>query len=369
MSVRADRHTASTPASRLTADEEPASPEGGARATQWPSVSHANCFDALRLIAASAVLLSHSFALSGHHEPSIGSDNVGTLAVLAFFAISGFLIPQSWRREPRLGRYLLKRALRIMPALIVVLLATVLVLGPLVTTWPLRSYLGSTESWLYFPRNATFRALGELPGVFAGNPYPRAVNGSLWTLTPEIHTYLLVAALGFVGVLRGRLTSTAAFVAVVLVSVLAPNLNAMALGDAPAIQAFAFGALLYLWHDRLPAQAWTVAALLAIWISLANTGAGRILAALAVAQATIFIGSRAPTFLRGLTRRGDLSYGLYVWAFPIQQTTAFVWKGVSALELTAVAFPVTALLASMSWTLIEKPALRLKSRSLWSKPR
>jgi len=331
------------------------------RLAQRPA-SRRNSFDALRLLAAATVLVSHSFALSGRAQPSIGDTTIGTAAVIVFFAISGFLITQSWQREPRLARYLIKRALRIMPALIAVLALVTFVLGPIVTTRPLGSYLSSSETWLFFMRNAVFRTAGELPGVFASNPYPRAIDGSLWTLPIEVHAYLLVAVLGVVGLLRGRLTGAGAFLAVCLASAALPEATGNILGNDEVVRAFAIGAVLYLYQDSIPWRAWIASAILAAWVVAASTGAAQLLAVLSLTYATIYIAHRVPNLLGAVTRHGDLSYGIYVWAFPVQQTAALLWKGISPLELIAVASPITVLLAFLSWRLIEHPALRLKRR-------
>jgi peptidoglycan/LPS O-acetylase OafA/YrhL len=326
------------------------------------SASRRNCFDALRLLAALAVLVSHSFALAGRHQPSIGETTIGTAAVIVFFSISGFLITQSWRYEPHLWRYLAKRVLRIMPALIVVLALVTFLLGPLVSTRPLGSYMQSSQTWTFFVRNAVFRSAGELPGVFVHNPYPRAIDGSLWTLPIEVHAYLLVAVLGVVGLLRMRASAAGAFLAVCLASAAMPQTVGNVLGDDELVRTFALGALFYLYRDRVPWRAWIAAVLLLAWVLARDSGAALSLAVLAIAYTTIYLAHRLPMLLRSLTRHGDFSYGIYVWAFPMQQTAALVWKGISPVELIAVSLPVTCLLAFLSWRLVEQPALRLKAR-------
>ena len=341
----------------------------GSRPVTEADVSHRNCFNTLRLGAAVAVLVSHSFAVVARHEPSVGTNTVGRVAVLVFFVISGFLITQSWLREPRLGRYLLKRGLRIFPALVAVLGLTALVLGPIVTTLPGGSYLHSYGTWSYIFQNTAFRTVYELPGVFGGNAHPRAVNASLWTLPVEVHAYLMVAALGLLSVLRTRAAAVAAFVAVGLISFSAPHPTEAVLGAPDLVRAFAAGALLFLWRDRIPWRAWIAASLVVAWLLLANSGRiGQGLAIAAVAYTTVLVAHHGPDILRRLTHRRDVSYGIYLWAFPVQQTTALVLRGITPLEMMAVALPITSVLALASWTVIERPALRLKSIGLRGLP-
>jgi len=80
----------------------------------------------------------------------------------------------------------------------------------------------------------------------------------------------------------------------------------------------------------------------------------------AVAFAVLAFAFRTPAWLRRLTALGDVSYGIYVYAFPVQQSVAAIWPGIDPLVMFAIAFPVTYGLAFLSWRLIERPALALK---------
>ncbi len=147
-------------------------------------------FDWLRLGGAFAVLVGHSYVLTGN-PPLLG---IGWHAygVMLFFAISGYLITGSWQADPDPLRYAVKRARRIMPGLIVVVLATALVLGPLLSVDPAAYWAGA---WRYVWRNVLLLPLHVLPGVFTANPYPVAVNGSLWTLPVEVFMYAMTPLL------------------------------------------------------------------------------------------------------------------------------------------------------------------------------
>ncbi|MDQ6619088.1 MAG: acyltransferase, partial [Pseudomonadota bacterium] len=185
-------HTSAQPALELAA---PLSPDRGAR--------HNN-LDLVRFIAAAMVLVSHSYTLTGRNgEPALfGYETIGGLAVAVFFVISGFLVTGSWLRSPSLRTFALKRALRIMPALVVVVTFSALVLGALLSPLPLGQYYVHPQTRDYF-LNLTFTELNySLPAVFARNPFPHAVNGSLWTLPIEVSMYALLALLGAVHLVR-----------------------------------------------------------------------------------------------------------------------------------------------------------------------
>ncbi len=169
--------------------------------------SRQNNFNALRLIAAVMVLVSHCFALTGRTEPfaSLSGQTLGELGVSIFFAISGFLIAKSWDTDPAPWRYALKRALRLLPALIVAVLVTALIVGPVVTTLSPSSYFANLGVYRYMAENSVLDTInGRLPGVFVHNVYPDAVSGSLWTLPVEATAYVGAAALGVVGALNRR---------------------------------------------------------------------------------------------------------------------------------------------------------------------
>lgn len=168
-----------------------------------PRNTISNNFDFLRFVAAYMVLFSHQLVLTGNSGPNITSFDLGKLGVVIFFSISGYLVTQSWDHDPSIWRFLAKRMLRIWPALIVVTCITVLFLGPIVSTEPINHYFINHKTWDYF-RVLKLIIRYELPGVFVTNPFPNAVNGSLWTLPIEFRWYLILMALGVVGLLRNR---------------------------------------------------------------------------------------------------------------------------------------------------------------------
>ena len=331
-----------------------------------------NNFDVLRLLAASFVLFSHSYALVGHPEPfaDVSGWTFGEIGVVMFFAMSGFLIAKSWNEQPNLAPFSAKRGLRLLPALILAVSVTVFVVGPIFTVLPLSSYFSDPTTWLYLVRCAfliTF--FGTLPGVFETNPYPDAVNGSLWTLPVEACCYALAAALGSLGLLRRSGVLLAFSLLLVLcVTPLSPisiapaggttggNLSLVILLGAT----FVLGNLAYSLRSRLHLS-WTIAAvLMALWIVTWGGGWSRATGVLAIAFSVLVLAFRTPAWLRRLTAPGDVSYGIYVYAFPVQQSVAAIWGAIDPLLMMAIAFPVTYVLAFLSWRLVERPALALK---------
>jgi peptidoglycan/LPS O-acetylase OafA/YrhL len=311
-----------------------------------------NSFDLMRLAAAMLVIFHHGFVLAGHAPPVLGAiKDLGGLGVGIFFVISGYLIAASFERSADIGVYLAKRVLRIAPALIVMLLLTAFVLGPLITTLSTGAYLTRPEPWLYVVRNTLlYPVTYALPGVFEHNPFPVAVNGSLWTLRLEFTCYLGIALLGAGRALKGAVVAglaLAAAAAFLVIEHVLPNGaggEALRLIDLAARNGFLFlaGAWFHL-RGRKPGRWETgvsaVLLLTPVWI-------------LGLPAVVLALGH-----VRGPKLPADISYGLYVYAFPIQQVLA---------SLGWLTFPASLLatlpLAIMSWYLVEKPALTLKRR-------
>jgi peptidoglycan/LPS O-acetylase OafA/YrhL len=335
----------------------------------------ANNFDVLRLLAATLVFVSHCYPLTGYAEPfgALAGWTLGEVGVVMFFAMSGFLIAKSWTDRPQLVPFALKRGLRLLPALVVAVALTVFAVGPLFTTLSVGGYFADPATWLYLARNSlllTFSA--HLPGVFAHNVYPDAINGSLWTLPVEVSAYAFVAGLGLVGLLRRSwILVVAASVAVLLttplLSLTSTAGDSAAAGDTRIIvklfAAFLLGSLMFTVRRRLPLSWVVFTALAALWVVTWDTAWTTVTGVLAISYGVLVLGLRTPDALRKLAAPGDVSYGIYIYAFPVQQSVAaLVGPSLTPAGMLALAYPPTYVLALASWRMIEQPALSLKGR-------
>ena len=322
-----------------------------------------NNFDTLRLCAAIGVLISHSFPLSfdaAEPQPlyllTDGQTELGSISVLIFFVISGYLITQSFGRSPFALRFIAARALRIVPGLFVALVLTAAVLGPAVTTLPLDQYFSRPDTAWYVPRNLSlFMLQYGLPGVFDANPARGVVNGALWTLQYEVLMYLVVLALGMARLLRPGVV-LALWLGVMLLSWRWIGALRVQFGTP-----FLSGAVLYLWRDRVPLD-WRLAVVSAAALPVTAQARGvRQAFPPCGAYLVIFTATMPSVRLPNLARGGDLSYGLYIFAWPVQQTvTCLIGPPLTWYENVAVSLPVVLGLAALSWHLVEKPALSLK---------
>jgi peptidoglycan/LPS O-acetylase OafA/YrhL len=338
---------------------------------------HRNSFDTLRLLGAVLVIIGHSFPVLGQPSPELGV-SVNGIGVMIFFSLSGYLITLSIEADPNLGRFAAKRALRILPALWVVVLFATFAAGPAFTRLPLADYFTSAATWTYLSQNFVLWTAHLLPGVFDHAPYPWSVNTSLWTLPVEVTMYVLTPIFiviarklrraGIVLLLLGCLGATLAYKT-------RPGwfdlpLYGFRLSDGlQYMPSYVLGCLFaQLGLANLP---WTKAR----WIVAGSLGVLALMAILPsatwsltillipIAAATLFVGVSPLLHFRLIERVGDLSYGIYLWGWLVQQSIVqLTHGGIGPVALAAIALPVCALVAYGSWHLVEKPALRLKPK-------
>lgn len=328
-----------------------------------------NNLNLIRILAAGAVLVSHAFALVAGDEMAeplraTTGLSLGQYAVAIFFGISGLLIARSFDRRQTFAHFCIARFLRLWPALLVVLTLTAFALGPIVTSLRTSEYFASLQTWAYVPRNASLAFRNDLlPGVFGRNPYGAATNGSLWSLFYEVACYAGVVVIGCIGGLRRKPLFAAFFLAVLIAhgwSVFAApsggiayRLDIMFFVGLP----FALGMAVYVWREsvRLSPQGLAFVWVMVLAVSSTAFFSSAIMAALVYTSLWLAFVPKG-TVLR-YNDLGDFSYGVYIFAYPVQQTLVDLWPGHSPWLNIAASVPVTLTLSIASWHLIEKRAL------------
>ncbi|HKU43756.1 MAG TPA: acyltransferase [Polyangiales bacterium] len=331
-----------------------------------------NNFDALRFWAALVVLWSHAFPIaygSEAHEPlyalSGGQSTLGGVAVSLFFVISGYLITRSFERSESSWTFTRARILRIAPALLVVLAITAFALGPIVSDHSAAEYFRSGAPYRYVLAQASFtRHIDVLSGVFADHALPY-VNASLWTLRYEVACYVLVLVLGVSRLLTRFVTLLLYLGAIAYLAVvehLQTDLHAELPGPDRLLDLgakFLAGALVYQWRVPLRARwAWLALAVLGftVW-----AGAFRSAERIVLPYAVLFVAIGTTRRLPALTRFGDLSYGTYIYAWPVSQCAVLALAEPSWFGVGLIATPIVLALAFASFHLVEKRALAWKA--------
>lgn len=326
------------------------------------TIHRENNFNLLRLVLASLVIIGHSPDLvigSDSGEPStmmLGAISLGELAVDGFFLLSGYLILQSWHSQPNAWSFLKKRVLRIYPGYLAAGLICAFLVGP----------LGASPSQ-YFASMDFGALLGSLlllqvpavPEVFSGQPNP-GINGSMWTISREFMCYLLVLALGVVGALRVRhfwLGLTAA----VLAALVFLKLSYLPSHGLRLWSFFLAGGCYYLYRERV-CYDWRLALILASInaICLLSWRLSELALATVGGYVLFYLAGKRFHVLSGFNRFPDVSYGVYLYGWPIQKLLVWYFPTLSHWELSVLALMAALLVGTGSWYLIEKPALRFK---------
>jgi peptidoglycan/LPS O-acetylase OafA/YrhL len=336
-----------------------------------------NNFNLVRMIAALAVLITHAFSLaigSEKAEPTfalLGGMSPGAIAVDVFFITSGFLVTTSLLARHNVIDFMIARALRILPALLLVLLLSVLVLGPYFTSLPIDAYIFNSATYSYLLQCSTlfFKIAYPLPGVFETNPYPNVVNGSLWSMKHEVRLYALLALAWAMASFskKNKLLSFRALlvgVAVVLTGLLLTQVIAQrpVSAEFKLFCLFFSGAVYSVLRAKIPVSGagfWTLVVALLI--------CGTIYKQLFYSAYIIFVpyllfyAAYVPSGrIRWYNSIGDYSYGMYIYAFPVQQSVAALVPGVAPIDMILISLPITLAFAVLSWHLVEQRALKLK---------
>lgn len=326
-------------------------------------------FDYIRLILAAAVLVVHSFPSSyGPWTDAVvwraELRMVVAPILLMFFALSGFLVTGSLKRQPTATAFITLRVLRLMPALAVEVLLSAVLLGAALTSLSLSEYFRHPDFFAYFG-NMIGRIRFFLPGVFSENPVG-IVNVSLWTVPYELECYLALLVLWMTGALKHRwitIAVTALLISAATCWTLTHFNEAFTnAGNRPRslITAFLAGACISLYADFIRLD-WRIAVLALIGLMASTLVYQTVyIASIFAAYLVIYAGMSHPpkkTFLL----KGDYSYGLYLFAAPLQQTYTHLFPDHRTWYFNSMAALGFGLLyAAFSWWVIEKPILNRK---------
>ena len=362
-----------------------------------------NNFHLIRFIAASLVLYGHCYPLTGRGTYdyltiiSQGIFPTSHIGVCIFFIVSGFLVSQSLMRSTRSNLqvntkysinhfidlrkngvldFLWKRIIRIFPALLVVLTLSVFVLGPICTTLPIAQYLSTTDTYRYFKLIKLYPFVQNiLPAVFENNP-EKQVNGSLWTLPYEITMYLFLAFLQMTNLFKKRNLLMILFLITLPITIylffnyhptsLIPVLHLSFSETLEFGTFFMSGTIMFLFQDRIAYRFVYFTIMIFLWFGLGLTHITssvmiKIISFIALPYIVLYL-AHLKGKINGFSKFGDFSYGIYIYAFPIQQMLInFFGTNISISKLFIYSTLIVLPLSISSWYLVEEKALKLKS--------
>jgi peptidoglycan/LPS O-acetylase OafA/YrhL len=332
-------------------------------------------FAMMRVVASTSVIFSHSYLIANGNEAAepgvllLGPHNIlGIYGVFVFFFISGFLVTRSALSRRGVLPFVVKRALRIYPALIVCSFLSAAVFGSIFTSLTLGDYWGQFIPVRYAIKAAILPVTGwHVPSVsfppVDANILHEGMNGSLWSISQELYAYIIIAVLLALGWLRMGLIAWLALI-MALARVVTKSIDftmlPMQLDDFVFIVPYFFaGSLVYFIHER---WGWSgrLALIISVVVMLLGLFGHFMLGFLLAAYPVLWFGTTDRIRLPTLESVGDISYGLYLWGWPILQVARVLLGGnPGPITLFVVAWPITAALGYLSWHLLERHALAL----------
>ena len=348
-----------------------------------------NNFHLIRFVAASLVLFGHCYPLTGrgnYDYITIASQGIfptSHMGVCIFFIVSGYLVSQSLQNSQNIKSFIWKRMLRIFPALTVVLLLCVFVVGPICTTLSYNTYWMLPETYRFLKLIKLYPYIeNSLPGVFENNP-EKAVNGSLWTLPYEITMYFFLVFLQLINLFKKRSLILILFIISIPISTYY-IFNTSPLKLIPIIHLsftdtlefgifFMVGTLTCLFKDKVQFRFVYFIVITFLWFGLGllhitSSTTIKAISFIALPYIVLYLANLKGK-LNTFSKFGDFSYGIYIYAFPIQQMIVnFNTTNISILKLFLLSSLIVLPLSIISWYLVEEPALRYKSLNiLWEK--
>lgn len=305
-----------------------------------------NVFDYIRILLATFVIIAHAYPIflgMGFSDPItrkiLCTESLGGIAVIGFFVLSGFMITQSMVYSKNNKEFFIKRIIRIFPALILMLLLTIFVLGPLVYDGDIKQYFSNKSVVKYLIDNINL--LGNtsysIEGVFVNNPYPAAINGSLWSLKHEFIAYIILMVFSRLSIIKNRkgmLGITGISVIVYILNIkLQPIFNVMNnIGVVAEISQFTklimyffIGSTIYLYKDKIKMNFKYFILAILILLTGICLNATKYALIITIPYILMYLGTikLKKDILKCI---GDFSYALYIYAFPIQQLLVYYFK-------------------------------------------
>lgn len=338
--------------------------------------NRSNNFGFLRLLLATLVIIAHSAEILDQNRSReiltniFGTITFGELAIDCFFLISGYLILKSFLSSSTLKSYLMKRVLRIYPGFIVASLFCIFVLIPI--SGELHLITNTLKDWF----SAVIRMLTlNIPQV-KNTQYP-TLNGAMWSIWLEFVCYLCIP---IVYITKFNKPKTYGILAVLMMSIFLitqisgkniwlPHVRLDLHHTSRLMCAFLIGGLFYLLRDKV---IWnkpiTIGCTLLLLISLNFKNTAEIgLMTFGAYLLFNFALNYKNRLLNSIGGKVDISYGVYLYAWPVQIYVIKYYPHINLYVLMLVALIGASILGYLSWSLIEKPFIQLKSKLGFSK--
>ena len=341
-----------------------------------------NNFDLIRLILACMVICGHAELINIVHDnwteflyAYLPPTSYGDVAVKIFFFLSGLLITSSFLKNPSIISFLVSRVFRLLPALIFVSFLVAIVFGPFISSLPVSTYFSDNQPFLYVLKNAFLKIQFQLPGVFETHASTSA-NGSLWTLPIEFRYYLILLGILLISGAIQRLQKSSGssvsdissfrrpfnllFVIIVADALLFNQHLIAAFGDKPSTNllpiAFGFGMFVALNSERLVLDHRITVGLFLLFFMLKQAAFFEIIFIFFYCVLAFYLATRKSLFR--FKPRLDLSYGIYLWGYFVQQCLFHYLGSIHIYLHIVLAIGISVVLAYFTHILVEKPFIK-----------
>ena len=350
---------------------------GSVRLSSKLRAAHQNNFNFIRLLAALAVLVSHSFEfVPGAVDPVYRLThliNCSYIGLCTFFFLSGILVTQSLRRSSTWKNFCWRRFLRLYPAACLVILSCALVIGPLVTTLPLPAYFTDPEFYRFLSGCLLLRIHFTLPGVWAHAPKGPALIGPLWSIVLELKLYacLLVywavkipwkKTLALIGLLLAILFHLAFYKSTpgIFHRLIPVSFNPYSYTVLGAL--FVQGALCSIWQEKIVIRDYYIFLIIPLLLICAFFQLLTLITFVLIPACILYVATHGLRPIKRITPKADLSYGIYLWSGPIGKWVAMTTHPANEWLNFVISLAAVLPFAVFSWFLVERPFLALKSR-------
>lgn len=327
-----------------------------------------NNIDIFRVFASFMVIYGHAYALlptEGERDlvgVALGFDYSGSLAVKIFFFLSGLVVTNSLLEKNNVLIFVISRFFRIWPALIVVLLVSTFLLGPALTDQHLSEYFQNKIIYEYFYQGILMDVKFDLPGVFQKNAF-HSINGSLWSIPFEVSAYFVLVATFLIGALRSKIFSILIFLLILMDPIFGNKLLFTWLPRNQEITllapCFAFGSLLAIYKENIKINGSVIAGSWILWFVFRDSAYNFYFLYFPIFVTVIYLASRR--LIVKIKPPIDISYGVYLWGWPVQQVLAVVFFDCGILFNQLFSILASSILGFASWHLIEKRFIKIGS--------
>ncbi|OEM24374.1 hypothetical protein BHF22_03330 [Escherichia coli] len=329
-----------------------------------------NNLDLIRIVAAVMVIYGHSFFLANNHGARelitqfFPFTYSGSIAVKIFFFISGLLVTTSLIRTQSVPKFVISRFFRIYPAYVAVILITSLILGPMLSSLDISTYLKGDSLFRYIYGNLQLNVQHVLPGLFSDNIYKSAVNGSLWTIYYEVCAYVSILALFAVTGLKNKNITTLTCIAVIVLPVFGWNsyvfINSTNKDIFLLPPCFALGVIYAVNKEKISVNLLIPVGFFAFYCIVNNIVIKQIMFYFSLCTLSLYISSLQ--FILKIKIKNDISYGVYLWGFFVQQCVYKFLPNISLISNQIISIALSMCIAYVSFITIEKPCITLSKR-------